>query len=209
MSYKIKSIAKSISLLFSIFFLLNASSVFAATLYANPSSIDNPSLTVGSNITVDVKIDNVINLYGFDFKLYWNKSILEFVSSTAHPENLWFGFTRWYDKVNNSYYQAAYSTGNPAMSFTGSSSLATIKFKVIGIGSTNLSIQDAKLGDGWANKISYYVKDGSFNNQPVCTCGSWVKTNCESDGTCTTCYWSRKCSPSGCSQTTRTTRACA
>ena len=192
-----------ISILLSILF---ANATFAATIYVNPSSIVNPSLTPGSNFTVDVKVDNVINLYGFDFKLYWNNSLLNLVSAKSNIKNLWFDSMKWLDR-NNVFYEAAYSAKSPYNGFTGNTSLATLTFKVLSTGNSSLGIKDAILGDSSAFPITYTVINGSFNNQPVCTCGSWV-TNCESDGTCTICYWSRKCSPSGCSQTTKTTRAC-
>ncbi len=193
-----------ISILLSTLF---ANTAFAATIYVNPSSVVNSNLTPSSNFTVDVKVDNVINLYGFDFKLYWNNSLLNLVSAKVNTKNLWFDSMKWIDNIN-SYYEAAYSAKSPYNGFTGSSSIATLTFKVKSVGSCYLEIKDAKLGDQSSFPITCTVSNGSFNNQPVCTCGSWV-TNCESDGTCTTCYWSRKCSPSGCSQTTKKTRACS
>ena len=193
-----------ISILLSILF---ANATFAATIYVKPSSIVNPNLTPGSNFTVDVKVDNVINLYGFDFKLYWNTSLINLVSAKVNTKNLWFDSMKWLDR-NNVFYEAAYSAKSPYNGFTGNTSLATLTFKVKSVGSCYLEIKDVTLGDRSSFPITYTVSNGYFNNQPVCTCGSWTKTDCESDGTCTICYWSRKCSPSGCSQTTKTTRAC-
>jgi hypothetical protein len=75
-------------------------------------------------------------------------------------------------------------------------------------GTCSIEIRDAKLGDKSAFPITYTVSNGSFNNQPVCTCGSWVKKSCTTEDSCTFCVYTRTCTPSGCSQTTRTTRVC-
>jgi hypothetical protein len=204
MSYKID--IKSILIVFSVLFLINSSSVFAATLYVSPSTIDNPSLTVGSNFTVGIKVDNVINLYGFDFKLYWNTSLLQLVNASVN-KNLWFDYMKWLDSSSN-YYEAAYSSKGPFNSFTGNASLAILTFKVISIGNSSLGIKDAILGDSSAFPITYTVINGYFNNQPkVCTCTSWIKT-CSSIDTCSVCTSTRTCNPSGCSSTFTRSKIC-
>ena len=187
--------------------ILFAKTVFGATIYVSPSSIVNPNLTPGSNFTVDVKVDSVINLYGFDFKFYWNNSLLNLTSTKINTNNLWFDSIKWFDN-NNVLYQAAYSAKSPYNGFTGNASLATLTFKVLGTGTCSLELRDVKLGDQSSFPITYTISNGSFNNQPLCTCGVWTKTNCESDGTCTICYWYRTCTPTGCSQTTKATKSC-
>lgn len=188
-------------------FTLFANSALAATIYVSPSSIVNQSLGVGNNFTVDVKVDNVINLYGFDFKVYWNNSLLNLVSAKVNTKNLWFDSLKWIDNIS-SYYEAAYSAKSPYNGFTGSSPLATLTFKVKSVGTCYLEIKNVKLGDKSAFPITYTVSNGYFNNQPTCTCTAWKKMDCESDGTCIICYWSRTCNPRGCSTETKTTRSC-
>jgi len=188
-------------------FILFANSAFAATIYVSPASIVNQSLTPGKNFTVDVKVDNVINFYGFDFKVYWNNSLLNLVSAKVNTKNLWFDSLKWIDNIS-SYYEAAYSAKSGVNSFTGNASLATLTFNVKNVGTCYLEIKNVKLGDKSAFPIIYTVSNGYFNNQPTCTCTAWKKMDCESDGTCTICYWSRTCNPRGCSTETKTTRSC-
>ena len=180
---------------------------FAANVYVSPASIVNQSLTVGKNFTVDVKVDSVINLYGFDFKLYWNNSLLDLVSAKTKPVNLWFDSMKWIDNVS-SFYETAYSAKSPYNAFTGSSSIATLTFNVKSIGSCYLEIKDAKLGDQSAFPITYSIANGYFDNKPKCTCGAWIKSGCEDDGTCTTCYYTRTCNPRNCQIESRRTKAC-
>jgi hypothetical protein len=189
-------------------FILFANSVLAAKIYVSPSSIVNQSLTPGNNFTVNIKIDNAVSLYGFDFKLYWNTSLLDFVRATSSSKNIWLNSLKWLDKNYSSYYNAAYSAMIPANGFTGNTTLATIMFRVKGIGTSSLEIKNVKLGNSLALPIVYTVSNGYFNNQPTCTCTAWKKMDCESDGTCTICYWSRTCNPRGCSTETKTTRSC-
>jgi hypothetical protein len=202
---------KALKLFFVPIFMLTlfSNAAFAATIYVSPASIVNQSLTPGSNFTVNIKIDNAVSLYGFDFKVYWNNSLLDFVSATSSSNNIWLNSLKWLDKNYSNYYNAAYSAMIPANGFTGSTTLVTIKFRVKGIGTSSLEIKDVKLGNSLAFPITYTVSSGLFNNQPVCTCGSWIKKSCTSDGSCTTCLYTRTCTPSGCSQTTKTTRACS
>jgi hypothetical protein len=204
----LKNMRKSLFVVTLLMFFIMANSAFAASIYVSPSSVSNPSLTSGSTFKVDVKVGNVINLYGFDFKVYWNTNLLSLVNAKVNTKNLWFDSIKWLDS-NKGFYEAAYSAKSPYNGFTGSTSLATLTFKVLSTGTCSIEIRDAKLGDKSAFPITYTVSNGSFNNQPVCTCGSWVKKGCESDGTCTICYWSRTCTPGGCSQTSRTTRLCS
>jgi len=188
-------------------FFFMANSAFAASIFVSPSSISNTKLTPGTTFTVDVKVGTVINLYGFDFKVYWDNNLLSLTKTKVNTKNLWFDSIKWLDK-NSGFYEAAYTAKSPYSAFTGSTSLATLTFKVLGTGTSSIEIRDAKLGDSSAFPITYTTSNGYFSNKPVCTCGSWVKTGCETDGSCTICVYTRACTPSGCSQTSRTTRVC-
>lgn len=142
------------------------SMVFASstTLFVNPSSIVNTSLTPGEIFTIDINIDNVANLYGYEFKLSYDADILkatEIVSSffdepifVAKNETgagvVWFSIT---------------TLSEPK---SGSGTLATITFEVREIGESTLDLYDTKLVDHNAALVVHNIEDGYFSNkQPV------------------------------------------
>ena len=125
-------------------FILNAELALAASIDVYPSSITK---AVGSTFTVDIKINNVTNLAGFDVKLSWNSNILELVSVTAKPNNLWINNIKMQEGKFTSYYSAAYVQQVPSPSFSGSASIATLTFKVKSSGSCILELTDTMLGN--------------------------------------------------------------
>lgn len=105
----------------------------------DPSPIEYYLNAVGQEFTVAVKIDNVTKLYGFDIRLRWNTTVLEYVSYSVHvPRNtyldgvLWNPVLQLVDEVNESTgtYWIAYSSMAPAPSFSGSGTVFTMTFRV-------------------------------------------------------------------------------
>lgn len=145
-------------------------------LYIDPSAIIDPSLNVGDTFIVDVRVEGVTDLSGFEFKLYWNTNVLSVVpeSTDAHPNNLWSSNFPWSDAIDDAggYYHVGYSRRGTASTFNGDTSLATITFRVESDGLSILDLSGAKLGDSNALSISHEVGDGIFSNY-----------DCNTDGT--------------------------
>jgi hypothetical protein len=94
-------------------------------IYVDPPQ--NITVRGGKAFTISVKIDNAVNLYGFDITLRWNSSLLDYGSHNIHvprdtyPDGvLWSPIWPVMDKVNETACQIAIASGNPAPSFNGS-----------------------------------------------------------------------------------------
>jgi len=154
-------------LIFSIAFGLvgvGRSQASAATLCVNPSSVIDPSLQSSKTFAVSVEVANVSMLSGVEFKLFWNATLLDLVQvSLSSP---WNGSSMAYVARNDNatpgvYWFSAALTTNP---MNGTSSIASLTFRVENMGSTALQFGDVVLGDEHANPIGYETVDGFFSN---------------------------------------------
>ncbi|MGF3572893.1 MAG: cohesin domain-containing protein [Candidatus Bathyarchaeia archaeon] len=111
-------------------------------------------LEVGNEFEINVTIQEVENLYGFDIKFSWNPSILQCVSYKAkvpvesYPEGILHEpVVKAKEQINNTEgtYSVAYSSQSPAPPFNGSGVIFTLRFKVNGYGISLLAIASVKL----------------------------------------------------------------
>jgi hypothetical protein len=151
---------------FILFFLISISSVQAASLYLSPQS--KTGLTPGNTFSVDVKAD-VKDMLAYQFKLSWDKNILECVKATPHPEKLWSKYIQLDNSITTGKYSIAYSVSQPTSGFTGTISLVTLQFKVKGTGQTKISFSDVFMFDSKVKNISFTATDGSFDNRRTST----------------------------------------
>jgi hypothetical protein len=153
---------KSIKI-FILFFLLSISSVQATSIYLYPQN--KTGLTPGNTFSVDVKAD-VKDMLAYQFKLSWDKNILECVKATPHPENLWSNYIPVKNSITSGQYSLAYSVSQTTkIGFTGSTSLVTLQFKVKGTGQTKISFSDVFMFDSKVKNIPFTATDGSFDNR--------------------------------------------
>jgi hypothetical protein len=110
-----------------------------ARVEAEPSLIEFHENSVNRTFTVAVKMVNVTNLYGFDIRLRWNTTFLEYVNHTACiPRNTYadgslYGPILPLENVadqTTGIYWIAYSSIIPAPSFNGSGTIFVITFRV-------------------------------------------------------------------------------
>jgi hypothetical protein len=151
--------------------------VFASQtkIYVDPPSIINPGLTPPQTFSITVKIFNVTNLYGYDFQLFYDTTILNGTTLTipsnhflkpVDPSKLFIVKQVIEDDYNSTHGRVwvAMTLINPEPSKTGSGILVTVTFKVTGIGSCALDLYNTKLSDPDAKKIDHTAEDGYFNN---------------------------------------------
>ncbi len=108
---------------------------------------------VGHNLTVNIKISDVQNLFGVDVTLSWNTTVLHLVSATSqlgvesHPGGVLHETSADPIEViddtalqsTGEYHLLATSTGS-ASPFSGSGTIATVTFNVVTAGSAGLSL---------------------------------------------------------------------
>jgi hypothetical protein len=149
-----------------------------ATMRVDPSSV---SANVGDTVTISVVIVDVQQMFGYEFRLFWNTSLLESTLwnyttkkwidpqvTPSTPPAQW--RTDFYAGRNDitvltdgmSQYFLSLSAIPPSSPVSGSFSLVTLTFKVIGEGSTLLDLANTVVGDQYANPILHNVVDGFF-----------------------------------------------
>lgn len=121
----------------------------SATISVNPASLTDPS----SPFTVNINISSVDDLYGWEFKLYYNNTILSnstvveetFLSSAGSTQFFVLNNTDTYNATHGRFWVTCTRLGNVA-GVSGSGRLANITFTVDGQGGTTpLTLADTKL----------------------------------------------------------------
>jgi hypothetical protein len=170
---------KIILLLFFMILLLSFSAVrvkgaTSTKMYIDPPSIINPGGAGGDNrIAFNVRIDNVTDLAGYEFKLYWNPNILTFDSADVYAGSVWPASFSWKNEHNDTggYYYLSYTKMNTVDSFTGNTYLALIYLRVINEGTSSLDLRETKLGNSNALPINHEVGGGIVLIKPLPTGG--------------------------------------
>jgi hypothetical protein len=139
--------------------------------YATPNLYIDPPLTstsYGSVFSVNVSIANVNDLGGWEFKFFYNNSILSGATAAEGPFLQQGGSTSFFIVSFDNHYNA--TTGRiwltcvllghvPGVSGTGT--LATITLIGVSGGNTTLHLADTVLGDSQAQPIVHTTTDGT------------------------------------------------
>lgn len=135
-----------------------------ATVYVDPSRIVDPTLTPSHNFTINVKIANATNVYSFSFKLTFNQSIINAVSAVLG--DFFPGTVTPTVTINNTmgFVLFSASLSPPATPKSGNGTLAVVKFHVLGLGTSNILLQNVQLKDQSNNALPAIVLSGYFNN---------------------------------------------
>jgi hypothetical protein len=144
-------------------------------------SVYPPSQTVdaiGNVFTANVCVSEVFNLYAYEFKLYYNSTVLNGTSvaegsflenSGQTPFFYVVAFTDHYNSTYGIVWIDSTLTGN-VLGIDGDGVLATIKFNATTpSSSTSLSLRDVKLSDPNENPIPYVSSDGTVTVLPMNT----------------------------------------
>jgi len=131
-----------------------------AMIYVSPSSLNKDS---NETFTVTIMISGATNLYGYEFKISYNNTVLTAVSiakGTLLPDKY---SMVWKNNINQSLGRIWFicTLINPGTPQNGSGSLAVITFKTsLAGGVSSLHLYDVKLGDEGGNPLSYTTNDG-------------------------------------------------
>jgi len=132
-----------------------------ATMFVDPR---NSTVAVGQDFSVRINVTGVTDLFGWEFKLSWNATILEVVGVTEGTFLKNSGSTVFYPTTNN-------TTGRLTVDCTllgdrpgvgGNGTLATIQFHAKESGLGDLGIYDATLLSSFEEEIAHAVVDGHF-----------------------------------------------
>jgi hypothetical protein len=154
-----------------IFFLLFCTPIQIQVLAdATVVSLNPPSNRVwgaGAVFSVDVIVSNVVNLYGWQFTLYYDSSLLNGTSITEGPFLKSVGNTYFPNSLNDNY-NATHGRVTAACSLLGNISgvsgngvLATVTFMAKAVGSCLLVFSNTRLGDPQGVAIGHDVSNGA------------------------------------------------
>jgi hypothetical protein len=134
-----------------------------AKLYVDPPSIIDPTLVPPKTFDVNISVANVTNLYGYEFNMSFNPSILtclyvmvnDVLGETSYTVDTLASNIEGFVWVEVAYYP-------PATPITTSApvALATIHFRVKSPGTTVLHLHDTNLTDQNSNPVPHDVADG-------------------------------------------------
>jgi len=169
----------SVSLLLVIFF-----TSIAAELSASPTTtvyvhLSTRTVAVGQTFIVEVKISEVGDLYGWEFKLRWNPNLLDVVDVTEGPFLKQGGDTFFAKKTNN-------TAGNILVDCTllgnvsgvsGNGTLATVKFYAEVQGESILDLYDTILINSHEIAITHIPIDGTVTTTGVPVGGIRIPVN--------------------------------
>ncbi len=135
------------------------------TFSVNPSQI---TVFKDESFSVNITLNDVTDLYGWEYKLFWDNSILNCTNSVVYAPEIWANNTYWagpgvennYNATHGSFFKLLIAI-YPTPSLNGTTVTATLTFKAIATGTTTLDLQDTKLIDSEGEAISHTAQDGS------------------------------------------------
>lgn len=134
----------------------------SATLSVDPTT---QTTTSGSVVTVDVSISNVSDLYGYQFDLTFNPSVLRAVSSSEGSFLPSGGSTFFISGTNDNVGGTVSANADTLLTaingVSGMGELAVFTFDAIGTGTSALGLRNETLLDSGLNVISDTITTGS------------------------------------------------
>lgn len=136
-----------------------------AKLIVQPEQIVGPQWIPGTTFTIDIAVTDVENLYGYEFKLGYDGTVLTcygllinpLLNTTHYTASFYANDTAGEVWVKLQFYPPA----APIMVYTNTS-LVTLFFKVDRVGDTNLHLFDTYLTDPNGDSITHETEDGYF-----------------------------------------------
>jgi len=135
-------------------------------------SVDPNEITVNKYgvFSVNTTISDVTDLYGWEFKLYWDNTILNCTGAQVYAPDVWgenssedgLGIQNDFNATHGRYWKAL-SGLHPATPFNGSMAVVSLTFEAKTVGTSTLDLQDTKLANIHAEAISHTASDGSVN----------------------------------------------
>jgi hypothetical protein len=148
-------------LVFAYFFAVSVADA-QADISVDPTT---QTTTTGTVVTVDVDVTNVSNLYGYQFDLTFNPSVLQAVSSTEGTFLPSGGSTFFIAGTNDNVGGTVAATADTLLTaingVNGGGELAVFTFDAIGAGTSAIGIQNETLLDSNLNVISDITTGGT------------------------------------------------
>lgn len=128
----------------------------------------NSYAAIGQNITINIDISNVTDLYGWEFKLGWNNTILNLLNVTEGPFLKSNGGTFFTSKLNStdSHIIVDCTRLVSLPEADGNGALVTITFQVLQLGDCDLNLYDTTLVNSFEQTLDHTTSGGHFETVP-------------------------------------------
>jgi hypothetical protein len=142
----------------------------ATKLYVNPSSIDKKPEEAGTTFSVNVTVENVVDLFGFDLNLTWNKNVIALVGVNYEGllDAIW-GSGNWFMVKNETaqgWYKFVALSASDVFNSSGAQALVKLTFLVENTygqeAQTAIHFEVAKLSDSSGHPITVRITDGTY-----------------------------------------------
>ena len=142
-------------------FFSNAPPTPPALLYVDPAKISNVSMTPGNDFSVNVDVTNASGVYGLEFSLGFNATLLNANSIT--PGSFIPLSATVVSQIDNATGFVKFNA-SASSSMDGNGILAQISFHVQDLGKTQLNLYGIQLVDSLGQPLNFTSADGSFDN---------------------------------------------
>jgi len=148
--------------------------VLVPKLYVDPETKEVWTPAECTEFNVTIVIERVTDLYGFEFKLTWNSSLLNLVKIHVKVDQIWTNYfiahnETWHGPdCTDWYWLAASATAPMKTGFDGTAILVELTFHIEydpcypDACSTPIHFVDVKLSDSYADPIPIWVQDGLY-----------------------------------------------
>lgn len=146
-------------------------------IFVNPPT---STAEVGQTFSINTTIFDVVDLYGWEFRLRWNSTLLDVVDVTEGNFLKQGGNTFFAKKINNTegYVLVDCTLLGDVPGVNGSGTLATVKFYPKNQGESILDLYDTTLLDSQERSIIHIANDGTVTiNVPNPVGGIWIPVN--------------------------------
>ena len=126
-------------------------------------SVDPATVTIGGTIvTINVNVSGVVDLYGWEFRLRWNSTLLDVTGVTEGTFLKQGGDTFFASKTDNTlgYIMVDCTLIGDISGVSGDGILAVVKFNIEGSGETVLDLYDSTLVNSIEQPIIHQSTDG-------------------------------------------------
>ncbi|MEA2090713.1 MAG: CARDB domain-containing protein [Thermoproteota archaeon] len=139
------------------------SNILVTKIYVDPKVIFDPNLTPSSEISINIRMQNVVNLYSYEFNLTYNTDILTCLGAVVKPPpnnetnfhtDLSINDENGYAYVNVTYYPPA----EPI--HIVNATVTTIYFQIQGYGCSDLNLTHTRIENQHGETISHKVENG-------------------------------------------------
>jgi len=141
------------------------SNIIKAKLFVEPAEIIDPTLTPGHTFSIDIQIDDVFDLYGYSFQLFYETAVLTALGAIIVPptnDTDFFTELGIDDQIGEVAVNVTYYPPAVPITILSNTTIVTIYFQVQSFGCTVLDLHDTELNDQNGDPILHDVGDGFF-----------------------------------------------